>query len=148
MRSIPGPEGFVQVHQIRVRYAETDQQGVAHHSTYIPWIEEGRTEWLRARGRTYRSMEQEGLILTVMSVALRYRSSALYDDLIRIETWLSRKGGASLTFHYRLCVVERDGKPLDLLVAEAETRLGLVDRQGRPRRLPPDILPDPDCPEA
>ena len=148
MRQVPPIEGFVQVHQIRVRFAETDQQGVAHHSTYIPWIEEGRTEWLRARGRTYRSMEAEGLLLTVMSVGVRYRASAQYDDLVRIETWLSKRGGASLTFEYRLSVVERDGASLDLLIAEAETRLGLVDAEGRPKRLPPDILPDPDCTEA
>jgi acyl-CoA thioester hydrolase len=148
MREFPEPEGFVQVHHIRVRFAETDQQGVAHHSTYIPWIEEGRTEWLRASGRTYRSMEASGLILTVMSVVLRYRAAALYDDMVRIETWLSKKGGASLTFHYRLSVAERDGEATALLIAEAETRLGLVDGEGRPQRLPSDILPDLDCPEA
>lgn len=133
-----------QIHHIRVRYAETDQQGVAHHSTYIPWIEEGRTEWLRAQGRSYRSMEAEGLILTVMSVNLRYRNSALYDDLIRIETWLGKKGGASLTFCYRLILAEREGCEPGLLIAEAETRLGLVDGEGRPRRLPQDLLPSMD----
>ena len=93
-------------------------------------------------------MENEGLLLTVMSVAIRYRAPAVYDDLISIDTWLSKRGGASLTFHYRLAVVERDGEPLDLLIAVAETRLGLVDAGGRPRRLPSDIVPGPDCNQA
>ncbi|MEZ5989221.1 MAG: thioesterase family protein [Planctomycetota bacterium] len=127
-------------HHLRVRYAETDQMGVAHHGSYIPWIEEARTEWLRAAGRSYASMEREGLVLTVVSVSVRYRRPARYDDRIRITTRVLEVGGASLTFGYELDLVEREGEEAGYRIAEAETRLGLVDAAGRPRKLPPDLL--------
>ncbi len=135
-------------HVLRVRFCETDQMGVAHHASYIPWIEEARTEWMRARGRSYREMEDAGLSLAVTRLSLRYLVSARYDDRIRIDTRLSDLRKASLDFEYQLYRVGADDVVTDsatnsaspVLVAQAETRLALIGRDGRPRRLTLDDL--------
>ena len=121
------------VHELRVRYSETDQMGVAHHAAYVPWIEEARTEWMRSRGRSYRELEESGLALVVTRVALRYLRPARYDDFLRIETRLIERRKASVELAYR---VFRDGE----LLCEAETRLGLVGPDGRPMRLPEELF--------
>jgi acyl-CoA thioester hydrolase len=132
------------VHHVRVRYAETDQMGVAHHASYVSWIEEGRTEWMRAHGRSYRSIEAEGLSLAVTRLALRYLKPARYDDVVRIFTWLAQAHMASLMVGYRLHLAPEgaDG-PTGERIADAETRLALLDRAGRPMRIPPVLLPPP-----
>jgi acyl-CoA thioester hydrolase len=132
--------GTVGLHYLRVRYAETDQMGVAYHGAYVPWIEEGRTEWIRLRGRSYASLEAEGMLLAVTDLQLRFRRSARYDELIRIETWLAAKGPASITLDYRLFRhAPGEGGDGELL-AEASTRLGLLGRDMRPRRMPKGLF--------
>ncbi len=131
------PEGFtthVGLHRLRVRFADTDQMGVAYHGAYIPWIEEGRTEWMREQGRSYRSMEEEGLSLAVTSVEIQYLASAHYDDMIEIETRLEKLGKASILLAYSLFRVDEDGKR-GLLLAKAKTKLALLGAHGRPLRV-------------
>ncbi|MCA8970293.1 MAG: acyl-CoA thioesterase [Planctomycetes bacterium] len=140
--TIPERLTVAHVHELRVRFCETDQMGVAHHGSYVPWIEEARTEWMRAKGRTYRSMEESGLSLAVTRLGVRYLVSARYDDLIRIETRLVSIRMASLDFEYELHRVEDESGGSDrcVLVAQANTRLALIGQDGRPRRLPEDLF--------
>src|SRR5438105_13777681 len=70
----------------RVRYAETDAMGIAHHSSYVLWMEMGRTEFMRAHGFTYRQLEEMGVLLPVLEIGLRYYRPAYYDDELRIST--------------------------------------------------------------
>ncbi len=71
----------------RVRYAETDQGGVAYHSNYLFWFEVGRAELLRDGGLPYSEVERDlGILLTVTEAQLKYHRPALYDDLLVIET--------------------------------------------------------------
>ena len=70
--------------RVRVRYKETDQMGIAHHSNYIVWFEIGRTEYCRAAGLPYRSMEDAGLLILVTAVECRYRRPARYDDAVSV----------------------------------------------------------------
>ena len=128
------------VHHLRVRYAETDQMGVAHHSSYVPWIEEARTEWMRARGRSYREMEDQGLALTVVRLDIRYRESARYDEIIRIRTWMDVQHRASVTLAYRLFRVDSPEAASEQVLAEAETRLALLGRDGSLLRIPDDLF--------
>lgn len=121
-------------HQIRVRYGETDQMGVAHHGSHIAWFEEARTEWLRSRGVSYRELEQSGVILPVVALKIDYRSTVGYDDLVLIETWVKERGRASITFAYR-AVFEQEAR----LIAEAEITLACVDREGKVQRLPDEV---------
>lgn len=140
MRAEDGPKGqFAECmadigrHSVRVRYGETDQMGVAHHGAYVAWIEEARTEWMRARGRSYRSLEEDGTFLAVARVSIRFLSPARYDDLISIETRLVHVGKASFDMSYMLSFEGR-------LLAEAETRLAVLDKNMRPMRVRPDIF--------
>jgi acyl-CoA thioester hydrolase len=67
---------------IRVRYAETDQMGIVHHSNYLVWFEAGRSDLCRQKGFSYKEMEEENSLLVVAEVHVRYRSPAFYDDLV------------------------------------------------------------------
>ena len=69
-------------HAVRVRYADSDQMGVAYYANYLVWFEVGRTEWLRSRGYTYRALESEGVFLPVTEAACRYLAPSRYDDLV------------------------------------------------------------------
>ena len=121
------------LHHIRVRYAEIDQMGVAHHGAYVAWLEEARTEWIRARVRSYRSLEEEGTFLAVARVSIRFLSPARYDDLLRIETRLTHVGKASFDMEYKLSFEGR-------LLAEAQTRLAVLDEHMRPMKIPPGLF--------
>ncbi|UCF19110.1 MAG: acyl-CoA thioesterase [Gemmatimonadota bacterium] len=120
--------------EFRVRYSETDQMGVVYHTNYLVWCEMGRTELMRGLGTTYAEMERQGIFLVVSEAVLRYRSSARYDDPIRVRTRLGRLRSRSVRFHYR---VERADD--SRLLAEAETELVCVDRDSTPRKLPEEI---------
>lgn len=123
-------------HTIRVRYAESDQMGVAHHSAIVPWLEEARIEWLRARGHSYRELEASGLLMPVIELAVRYRRSLRFDDLAELATTVEAKGPSRLAFHTAV----RRG---DELCAEATVTVAATDRTGRPVRLPPDLVEKP-----
>src|SRR5574341_2681341 len=71
--------------ELRVRYAETDQMGVAYHTHYLVWCEVARTDHMRQRGVTYRELEGQGLRLAVVEAGVRYRQPARYDDLLSVR---------------------------------------------------------------
>ena len=119
--------------QFRVRYAETDAMGYAHHSNYFTWFEMGRTELFRAQGGDYRRMEEQGFFLVVASLTCRFRVPARYDDLLTLRTSIAKVGPAKLEHRYELF---RDGQ----LLTTAESVLACVDREGRVQRMP-DVLP-------
>lgn len=74
------------VHPLRVRYQETDQMGVVFHGNYVTWFEIGRTEWVRSLGVTYGDIEEQGLLLPVIDLAVSYVLPAKYDDMVIICT--------------------------------------------------------------
>ena len=117
--------------EVRVRYAETDQMGRAHHAHHLVWCESARTEWLRSRGVSYARLEEEGVYLPVSKVRVDYRGAAGYDESVRVEAWPTAVRSRTVTFRYRL------DRPSDgALLAEAETELVCTDEEGRVRRLP------------
>lgn len=75
-------------HQInvRVRYSETDQMSVVYHGNYIPYFEMGRVEWLRNKGISYKSLEESGIALPIVSMTINYKKPARYDDLLTVIT--------------------------------------------------------------
>ena len=87
---------------VRVRYADTDQMGMAYHGNYVTWFEVGRTEMLRAQGMSYREVEEAGFRMPVLEVQCRYLKPARYDDELVIETVLAHLGRASMRFEYRV----------------------------------------------
>ena len=121
--------------RLRVRFAETDQMGVAHHSSYVLWMEAARVEWLRERGVSYAQMERSGVSLAVSSVNVQYRAAARFDDEVEIETKLVEGKSRRFRYVYRLTRV-RD----NTLLATGETTHTPVDRSGRAVRLSKDWL--------
>lgn len=107
----------------RVRYQETDQMGVVHHSVYYIWYEMGRTEWMREQNMSYRECEAEGWLLPVVESGTRYLSPASYDDQIEVETVLIPDPGAGFRFEYLVRNVTT-GK----LLAEGFTKHVCIDR--------------------
>jgi acyl-CoA thioester hydrolase len=120
--------------EVRVRYAETDQMGVAHHASYLVWFEAGRTEFIRERGRSYALIEAGGWLLVVVEARCRYLRPARYDDVLIIRTRLAALGPASLEFGYEV-IRKADAAVL----ARGTTVHAAVDRTGRPRRIPEDL---------
>jgi acyl-CoA thioester hydrolase len=119
---------------VRVRYAETDQMGVAWHGEYLAWFEVGRTDLLRGCGCTYRDLEAQGLRLPVVEVEARFMKPARYDDVLEIRTRLTGMGRVRVTFAYE---VWRDGEGAPL--ATGSTSHAALDREGRLCRIPDDL---------
>lgn len=86
----------------RVRYKETDQMGIVHHSNYFVWFEIGRTELCLEAGIAYRDIEAAGFVLVVTEAACRYRRPFQYDDEVVIRTSITEGGSRSLRFAYEL----------------------------------------------
>lgn len=122
--------------EVRVRYAETDQMGVAYHANYLVWCEVGRTDFIRALGVTYAEMERQGVRLAVADAQLRYHASARYDDVVRVETRLIALQSRSVTFAYELRRVAEPGAVDGVRLASASTMLISVSPEGRPVALP------------
>jgi len=119
---------------VRVRYAETDQMGIAWHGEYLAWFEVGRTDLLRGCGCTYRDLEAQGLRLPVIEVQARFLRPALYDDVLEIRTRLTDLRKVRVTFAYE---VLREGTEGPL--ATGSTSHAALDREGRPCRIPEDL---------
>jgi acyl-CoA thioester hydrolase len=118
--------------QIRVRYAETDRMGLLHHANYLVYFEQGRTELLRHQGFAYRDIEDQGFYLVLTKIQVRYKSPAYYDDLLTLRTIVQRTTLVKIEHRYELL---RDG----VLLAEAETTLGCVDKSGKVQPLPDSL---------
>jgi acyl-CoA thioester hydrolase len=121
--------------RIRVRYAETDKMGVVYYANYLVWFEVGRTDLLRHAGWTYRDMEAEGYGLPVVEAHCVYRQSARYDDELDIRTAGATLSPVRVRFDYTV-VRAAD----DTVLAEGYTVHASLDPQGRPRRLPEQVL--------
>lgn len=117
---------------VRVRYSETDQMGVVYHGNYAQYFEMGRVEWLRNIGVSYKSMEEEGVMLPVVSLNMRYKKSAFYDDLLTVKTIFKKQESVKIEFDY-----EVRNQNAELLTI-ANTVLVFVDKKTGKPRLPPE----------
>lgn len=121
--------------QIRVRYGETDQMGVVYHGNYPLYLEMGRIEWLRKLGISYKDMEENGVMLPVISLNINYKKSAVYDDIINVKTQLKNRPTAKIEFEYE--ITNEKGDVLTL----ASTTLVFIDKKtNRPIKAPQYIL--------
>ena len=119
---------------IRPRYSEVDSMGVVYHANYLIYFDVGRTEWLRAAGADYAELERRGFRLAVVDLALRYLRPARFDAELALAVWLTELGKATVTFRYAL----RDGD--GQILCDGYTRLGCLNPDNRPTRLPADTL--------
>jgi acyl-CoA thioester hydrolase len=88
--------------QVRVRYAETDQMGVVYHGNYAQYFEMGRVEWLRNLGVSYKWMEENGIMLPVVSLSMNYKKPARYDDLLTVKTIFKSQTSVKIEFDYEI----------------------------------------------
>ena len=117
---------------LRVRYAETDKMGVVYHANYLVWFEIGRTEYCRARGFSYRDMEEsENAFLVVAECYCRYKAPAYYDDVLIVRTHITELRRRSLRFGYEI-IRDSDG----MVIAEGETGHVVTNGDGRVRSMP------------
>jgi acyl-CoA thioester hydrolase len=117
---------------LRVRYAETDKMGIVYYANYLIWFEIGRTEFCRARGFSYRDMEEnEDAFLVVAEAYARYKAPAFYDDELLVRTHITEMRKRSLRFGYEIVRVT-DGQ----IIAEGETGHVVTDATGRVRSFP------------
>ena len=120
---------------IRARYAETDAMGVVHHASYVVWLEQGRTELLRALGVSYREIEAAGFFVVLSDLRVRYHASSRYDDLVRLRATLNGTRSRQLSFGYQLRLGATDA----LLVTAQSEHIVVSRVTGRPTRLPPEL---------
>jgi len=117
---------------VRVRYAETDQMGVAYYANYFIWMEVGRVEFCRALGFRYRDMEvDEGVLLAVVEANCRYLAPARYDEEVVVHTRIEAATPRMVRFGYEMRSSE-DGRKL----ATGETKHIFCGRDMKPRKLP------------
>ncbi len=123
------------IEQIRVRYSETDQMGVVYHGNYLPYFEIGRVEWLRNKGISYKSLEDNNIGLPIASLTLNYKKSARYDDLLSVKTKLKFYSGVKIEFE---CEIHNEQNEL---LTTATFLLVFIDlKTGRPIMPPRYIL--------
>jgi len=120
--------------EVRVRYAETDQMGVVYHANYAQYFEIGRVEWLRNQGVSYRWMEENGIMLPVVSLTMNYKKPAKYDDVLTVSTILKSQTSVKIEFDYE--IKNQDG---DLLTTGTSLLVFVDMKTGRPT-LPPDYV--------
>jgi len=120
--------------QVRVRYAETDQMAVVYHGNYAQYFEMGRVEWLRNLGISYKWMEEEGVMLPLVSLSMNYKKPARYDDLLTIRTIFKSQTSVKIEFDYEIYNEANE------LLTTGNSILVFVDvKSGRPV-LPPDYV--------
>ena len=118
--------------EIRVRYAETDQMGIVHHSNYLVWFELGRSEFCRARGFSYKEMEEKDNALMVVAESYcRYKSPAHYEDILTVRTQIGEVRSRSIRFIYEIFRAADE-----TLLAEGETLHLVTDENKKVRMLP------------
>ena len=131
----PAPETvFGEWHEtlLRVRYSETDKMGIVYYANYLVWFEIGRAEFCRARGFSYRDMEeQDDSFLVVAEAYCRYKAPAYYDDELLVRTHIAELRRRSLRFGYEIIRVSDDQ-----IIAEGETGHVVTDANGRVRSFP------------
>ncbi|MDO3695102.1 thioesterase family protein [Wenyingzhuangia sp. chi5] len=121
--------------ELRVRYSETDQMQYVHHSNYAKYFEIARIEWLREAGISYKEMEEQGIMLPVVSLLTEFKKPAKYDDVLTIKTEIKQIPTAKIIFTYEIY------NQKDELLTTGESTLVFVDmKKNRPMKCPENIL--------
>ena len=120
---------------IRVRYGETDQMGVVYHGNYATYFEVARTEWLRNLGVTYKDLENNGIMLPVISLSFNFVKSAKYDDLLTISVFLKKRPLVKIEFDYEIYNQNKEK------ISKGNSVLAFIDiKTNKPIKCPDYIL--------
>lgn len=121
--------------KLRVRYEETDAMQVVHHAKYFIWFEAGRIELLRSIGGSYRDVEKRGFLFPVVEAKATYHAPARFDDEVLVKTRLATTGNTSIKFENEIFKL-----PERTHLCSGYTVHVLVDREGRPTKIPEEYL--------
>ncbi len=122
--------------ELRVRYSETDQMGVVYHGSYVPYFEIGRVEWLRNKGISYKSLEESGIALPIVSMHLNYKKPARYDDLLTVKTKFKSYSSVKIEFDCELWSEKKE------LLTTAQFILIFVNTKTGKPMIPPKYILD------
>lgn len=122
---------FIAETTFHVRYAETDAQGVVHHASFVVYLEEGRSDYLRQRGSSYADFERDGFFMAVTEANVRYVKAAHYDDKLTVRTWLAEVRSRTMTFQYEILHTATGEK-----LVTATTKHICLNRDGVITRIP------------
>ena len=119
---------------VRVRYAETDKMGYVYYGNYATYFEVARVEALRAVGFSYKSLEEQGVMMPVLELKNQFKSPGYYDELLTVRISIPKMPTLKIVFNYE--VIGED----DRLVNLGETTLVFVNKNtGKPIRIPPQL---------
>ncbi len=121
--------------EYRVVYSDCDPFNVVYYANYFTLFERGRTELFRDMGIPYSTIEKQGIYVPVSDTRCRYKRSARYDDLLSIESEVQELKRARITIAYRILRNDRQE-----LLAEGYTVHAFVNTEGKPRRIPAEII--------
>lgn len=113
---------------IKVRYAETDQMGIVHHSVYPVWFEAARTEYFNGLGKSYGQLENDGIMLPLTSLECKFIAPSHYEEEIELQSSIYMLVGARLGFKYKVIYKGR-------LLCEGKTEHAITDKSFRPLAL-------------
>jgi acyl-CoA thioester hydrolase len=102
---------YISETKIVVRYAETDQMGIVHHSNYLIWFEAGRTDFIKGSKMSYSEMEEEGILIPLAESSCKYIIGAKYEDELIIKTWVKELTPIKVEFNYSV-IREKDQKEI------------------------------------
>ncbi len=119
--------------ETRVRFAETDAMGVAHHANYLSWFEMARVALLDELGCPYRALEADGFLLPVLAAGTTYHRPTRFDDRLRVTVTLAEKPSARFRLTYQVRVGET-------LAAEGFTEHAFVNRDFKPVKPAPAFV--------
>lgn len=120
---------------IRIRYADTDQMQYAYNGKYFEYFEVGRTEMMRERNLTYKTIEANGYMMPVHSVFINYKNPAFYDELIEVETAVAKLPELKVHIDHVVRSVERD-----IIICEGYVELVFVKMSTKKISRPPGFL--------
>lgn len=121
-------------HEIRIRYAETDQMGYVYHGRFVEYFESARTEFIRKAGVTYKSLEESGVLMPVREVQTTFHRPLLYDEVITVRLKIFDMPGVKLTTFYDVLGPKND------LRAEGKVVLVFLDSKTRRPCKPPETF--------
>lgn len=114
-----------------MRYAETDKMGIVHHAAIVVWLEEGRSQWLRAQGSSYAAFEADGVSLAVSELNVRYIQAVEYDQLVTVRCWVDDVKSRKVVFAYQVLNAKTGA-----ILAKGTTKHICVNRAGRVTKIP------------
>jgi len=121
--------------EIRVYYEDTDCGGVVYYANYLKYFERARTEFIREKGESLIDYMNKGITFIVVRAEIEYKFPARYNDILDITTKVSEVRGATFTLDYN--VLRKEDRKL---VASGMTKLGCIDKEGKPIRIPDSML--------